>query len=288
MKFSIRKAAGALALAGMAAVVVPLALAPAANAVPVNPTIYAVDTANEVLTLTPNLNNNPATVVARHAITGMVEGDTAVGIDRNAQDGQLWIVGKGASSTHLYTVDPSTGTATPKAELRNANAGFTQVVLSGTLFGTDIDPSNNTMRIVSNTKQNLHVFLSAAVTPTFRNPGDTIIDTNLSINGIQGAAYAGGVTADLYTVSQRKLYEQNGDGGVETFVADLQSFSNTSSGLDIVDTGDGYQGYYSRGLATNSSVYTLNLSTGGTTRLLTTPTGTVLLEIAVVQGCGLC
>jgi hypothetical protein len=284
MKFSIRKAAGALALAGMAAVLLPMALAPSVGAAPVTPDIYAVDTTGHVLTLTPNLNNNPATIVASYTITGMVDGDTAVGIDRRQADGELWIVGKGASSTHLYTVDPYNGVATPKAELRNVNAAYAPVVLSGTLFGTDIDPTTDTMRIVSNTQQNLHVFMVAVAGPTFRNPGDTIIDTNLSITGIQGAAYAGVPTgAQLYTVSQRKLYTQNGNAGVETFVANLASFGNSFTGFDIVDNGDGYTGYYSRGLATNSSVYTLNLTTGATNRLLTTPTGTVLREIAVDQ-----
>jgi hypothetical protein len=96
---------------------------------------------------------------------------------------------------------------------------------------------------------------------------------------MQGAAYT---SSAFYSVTARKLYRSDSIAtGNFTFVADLQSFSNTTSGLDIKTSGDTDTAYYARGLATNSSVYTLNLSTGATTRLLTTPTGTVLREIAL-------
>jgi hypothetical protein len=252
----------------------------------VGPNIYGITTTNEVITLTSNLNNNPATVLERHALTGMAAGDVAVGIDRRPADSLLWLVATGESvGTRLYTVDPTTGAATPRAELRDVNNAYAPVTLTGTHFGTDIDKTSDSMRIVSGeTKQNLHVYLGAQVGPPFRNPGDTVIDTNTSIVGIQAlGADAGGLFAAF---TQRKAYAQvggtpPGSAGTETFVRNLDAFSNTYSGLDVY----GSSIWYSRGLATNSSVYevdyTANPTTTVSTRKLTTPTGTVLVEIAL-------
>ena len=86
----------------------------------------------------------PGTVSGTVAVTGLTGGDTAlVGIDYRVQDGKLYGVGNTAASAGVYSIDVSTGVATPVTRLT--------VALSGTSFGVDFNPAANALRVVSDT-----------------------------------------------------------------------------------------------------------------------------------------
>ena len=85
----------------------------------------------------------------------------------------------------LYVVDPATGAATARATL--------SVPLNGTVFGVDLDPVPDRLRIVSDTRQNLRVNVDT---------GETVADGALAYRaGDPGAGSSPVATAAGYTNS---------------------------------------------------------------------------------------
>jgi hypothetical protein len=83
-------------------------------------------------------------------VTGLQPADAQlIGIDFRVQDGLLYGVGSGGG---VYTLNTGTGVAT---FVNSLNDGVTPIVLSGTSFGVDFNPSADRLRIVSDTGQNL-------------------------------------------------------------------------------------------------------------------------------------
>jgi hypothetical protein len=93
--------------------------------------------------------NNPSTVTSMRDITGLQTGETLVGIDFRASDGNLYGVG---TSNRLYTIDTNTGVATQKG-----TALTTPLDSTASNFGFDVDPVADLLRIVSDTRQNLRI-----------------------------------------------------------------------------------------------------------------------------------
>lgn len=125
----------------------------------------------------------PATQVGAVAVTGLAAGDVLVGIDYRSADGLLYALSNGG---RLYTVDPSTGTATLKSTLRAAagdDSPFT--VLAGTRFGVDFNPVVDRLRVVSDSGQNLRINVDT---------GDVTTDA-----GLAAAAGAVAISASAYT-----------------------------------------------------------------------------------------
>src|SRR3954463_2485531 len=103
-----------------------------------------------------NANNNlvrfdsatPGTILSSKPITGMIGGDTIVGMDFRPGDGKLFGLGSGS---RLYIIDPATAVAT------QVGTGTFVVPLSGSAFGFDFNPVIDRIRVVSDTNQNLRV-----------------------------------------------------------------------------------------------------------------------------------
>lgn len=100
----------------------------------------------------------PGTLVGSRAIGGLVIGETVVGIDYRPANGLLYALG---SRGNLYTLEPSTGKATFRGELKAA-AGQSFNGLQGTSFGVDFNPVADRLRVVSNAGQNLRVNVDTA------------------------------------------------------------------------------------------------------------------------------
>jgi len=106
--------------------------------------MYAVDGSNQLREID---SDNPGEERSTVVITGMASGETMVGIDFNAADGQLYGVG---SAGNVYTVNAATGAA--------ARVGAGPVAsLSGQFFGVDFNPVPNRLRIHSESGLNLRV-----------------------------------------------------------------------------------------------------------------------------------
>ena len=114
---------------------------------PVDPTLrtmWALDDANRLVRFTSK-EPGKVTVVA---LTGLAAGERALGIDFRPKDGQLYALG---STSRLYVVDRTTGAAKPVGE-----KAFTPT-LGGGMFGFDVNPLADKIRVHSDTDQNLRL-----------------------------------------------------------------------------------------------------------------------------------
>ncbi|MGZ8290408.1 MAG: DUF4394 domain-containing protein [Telluria sp.] len=120
--------------------------------------------------------NRPRDARGIGTVTGLMSGDTLIGIDFRVQDGMLYGVSKTGG---VYRIDTANAAATKVSQLTAA--------LEGAQFGVDFNPAADRLRIVSDTGQNLRHNIGAG--------GVTIVDGALNYTagtptmGVTGAAY---------------------------------------------------------------------------------------------------
>lgn len=208
-------------------------------------------------TLSTVNRSNASQVRTSVSLSGFsTNGEQAVGMDFRPFNGNLYVLTKDASNVgRAYTVNTSTGALTFIATLvadpaddSPGNPAYTG--LSGTTFGVDFNPAADALRVVSNTGQNLRIFLDNDRRPS-KTAGQTI--TDLELNGgpagaaITGAAYTNSFDGasstrlfDIDTVNDR-LVLQAANPGTLTDVAPLGFDATASNGFDIdPETNVGY------------------------------------------------
>jgi uncharacterized protein DUF4394 len=105
----------------------------------------------------------PGTVATVGGVTGLLAGDSLVGIDRRPANGVIYGVGVNASTGagHIYSLNATTGAATLvstlSADPADATAPFPFTTVVGTSFGVDFNPTVDRLRVTSNTGQNLRI-----------------------------------------------------------------------------------------------------------------------------------
>ena len=189
-------------------------------------------------------------------VTGLVGGETLMGIDLRPATGEL--LGT-TSGNRVYVINPTTGAAVQ----RGANGAFT---LSGTDFGMDLDPAADRVRHVSNSEQNLRLNPNdgtLTLTDTPLNPGGDVVAVAYTNNFPNAAA------TTLYDIdwADQTLLRQGGpagtprpNGGTLSQVGPLMvAPQNPSVGFDIASDGTAYAAMTTLGF---SRLYTINLETG--------------------------
>jgi hypothetical protein len=194
---SRRLLAGACGVAAAAG----LAFAPAAAAED-GIDVQVLLAGNHIVTVS---TTDPSTATSDVALA-LTGDESLVGIDYRPADGRLYGVGRGSSTTGLYVIDGAGAT-----RLATLNVSGTPVVLSGTSFGVDFNPVANALRIVSDTGQNLRVTpagLGGAAPAT----GATVVDLELSGDGVAGAAYTNNDASAATATTQLFDIDAAGDG----------------------------------------------------------------------------
>lgn len=225
---------------------------------------------------------DPTDVLLVNISGGLATDESIIGIDyRPSKPGVLYAL---SNKGYLYIfTNPNTGTlstdSTKKIKLIANETDTTQpfTALDGTRFAMDFDPVAdstspttpptpiNSLRVISNTGQNLRVDVDT---------GKTITDTNL--NGIPSAlvtaaAYSNnfkstGGTTQLFNLerSTSKLALQaSPNDGTLTAVGALGITLGNATGLDIVGGDNGLAlAVANVGEANTSSLYKVNLTTG--------------------------
>ncbi|RYE73921.1 MAG: DUF4394 domain-containing protein, partial [Myxococcales bacterium] len=131
------------------ALVVGLAVPSLASA---EPLVGLLATGNQMVKLD---SATPATVSAPIAIGNLPAGVTIRAFDFQQSTGVLYGLG---SDSRLYSIDTTTGAATPKYA-----APFTTLLdAAATGFGMDFNNASNQLRISTNTRQNLRINIAAA------------------------------------------------------------------------------------------------------------------------------
>ena len=104
--------------------------------------IYAVDDSNNLLSFD---SATPGTIQGNIPITGLQPSENILGIDFRPATGQLYALG---SASRLYIINPTSGAATAVGSA----GSFT---LSGSVFGFDINPVTDRVRVLSDSDQNI-------------------------------------------------------------------------------------------------------------------------------------
>ncbi len=238
-------------------------------------TMYAVDNSNQLREID---SENPDETRKETAISGMAAGETMVGIDFNAVDGQLYGVG---SLANVYTVD----TATAGATLVGAG-GF--AALSGTFFGVDFNPVPDKLRLHSDAGLNLRVDqLTGLLLATDTALVYAAADANAGATAnIVATAYsnsvAGATTTVLFAIDSDLdvlVTLPSPNSGQLTTVGSLGVGTSEYAALDIAgDDGTAYAALTTG--AAGSALYTIDLASGQAT-LLGTIGGEALVGLAV-------
>jgi hypothetical protein len=227
---------------------------------------FALTTAGRLVTFdraSPTLGNNAFT------ISGLQAGETLLGIDirpGGATPGQLYGLG---STGRLYTINTSTGAATLAstlvADATDTTSPFT--ALSGTDYGVDFNPVVDRLRIVSDNGLNLRVNVDT---------GATITDGTLNVGGntrtgVTDAAYTNNFAATCRTTlffidatTDRLLTTADPNAGTVSEIGALQADASALSAFEISTASDGTNTATAVfASASASTVYTINLTTGG-------------------------
>jgi len=211
--------------------------------------IVALTSDNRLLTFD---SATPATAAATVAVTGLASGEALLAIDFRPATGELFALG---GSNRIYTVNASTGAATPVG-------GAGVFTLTGTQFGFDFNPTVDRIRITSNTGLNLRV-----------NPNDgTLSATDTALTAgftVAGSAYsnnvAGAVATTLFGIDPTldSLVIQNPPNAGALVVVGGIGFNATAVGFDISGrTGAAYAALQVGG---TSGLYTVDLGSGTAT-----------------------
>ena len=209
--------------------------------------VFGVTTSNQLIRFN---SSSPSNVTTIGPITGLLAGETIVGIDFRPLTGELFGLTNGS---RIYVINKMTGQAGSPRSL--------SVALSGSTFGVDFNPTVDRLRIVSNTGQNLRVDPSNGVATV-----DGVI--NGAATGVESAAYtnsfSGATSTTLYVLSAATdtLYTQTPpNNGTLVSVGALGFDFNDVNGFDIVTADNTALAALTTGGATN--LYRINLTTGG-------------------------
>jgi hypothetical protein len=170
---------------------------------------------------------NPAATGTPVAITGLIAGDTLVGIDFRPINRYLYGLGfnSGAGTVRLYNISYRTGVATPIGASGTfvGPDGTTPVAITGTSFGFDFDPAADRLRVVNDAGQNFRMdpnsgaFLDGDVgfapgtVPGLNMDGPI----NFAATGADGAAYTNNLAVSIFTTlytlnaATNSIYIQN-------------------------------------------------------------------------------
>jgi hypothetical protein len=214
-----------------------------------------------------------------------------IGIDFRPSTGVLYGVGRGRA---VYTINPNTAVATLAgtmvADAGDASDPFAN--LSGTRFGFDFNPvpdyaGNPSLRIMSNTRQNLRVNVNPVVgrttTDTLLPLPANIIDVSYT-NSFQGGAPASTTLFGIDSVANTLVQFTNPNAGTFNTVGPLGIDASSVSGFDIFYDGQTNVAYAALQdvNAGVSRLYTINLGTGLATLVDTIEGGDLIDGLTVL------
>ena len=230
----------------------------------------------------------PTTITKTLTVTGLQSGETLQGIDFRPRTAQLVAVG---STSRIYTINLTTGAAT-----QIGAAAFTPA-LSGAKFGVDFNPVPDRIRLVSDAEQNLRLHPdTGGVAGTDTTLVYATGDANAAANpNIVGVGYtnnvSGATTTTLYGIDSNLdiLVRQGSAGGAPTSPNTGQLFTigalgvNTTDqvGFDVADFNDAAFASLTTSGATQSQLYSINLTTGAATVIGMIGAGEIIRDLAI-------
>lgn len=212
-------------------------------AIPTNPVAYAVE-GNNFIVFNPTITNTPTI----KPITGLLTGETIVGLDIRPFNGQIFAV---SSSSRLYAVDAATAAFTFVAPI--------SPVLIGTKFGVNFNPALDYLSLISNNGQNLSITLIGGVIANSPVPNTANISAIAYNNNFVNAAATSLFGIDA---TSDKLYSIVPTTGVLTEIGELKVDATAVNGFDIISTNSANTAYAILTVTGKQKTYTINLTTG--------------------------
>lgn len=235
-------------------------------AIPTQPVAYAVDMDNNLLIFNPSASTQQP---VSKGITGVQSGEKIVGIDMRPLNGQLYGLG---STGRLYTFNLSSGAAVALNSI--------PLILSGTDFGFDFNPTVDRIRVVSNTGQNLRVnpndgTLSAMDLPL--NPGSPAVTAVAYTNNFAGATTT--TLFDIDTNTDRLHRQDPPNNGTLVDVGPIGINATSTNGFDIGGTSG--TAYAILTVGSSAAIYTVNLQTGAATKTVDFPKPVMAMSVGL-------
>jgi uncharacterized protein (TIGR03382 family) len=222
---------------------------------------------------------NPGQILTGVAIQGLSANEKVVGIDIRPANNQLYAVG---SFGRLYTINMTTGQAT------QVGAGSFTPSLNGAEFGIGFNPTNDTIRLVSDARQNLRINPTTAAvtvdTPLTFATGD---EGQNSTPNIVHVAYTnpngnGTTLFGIDTGRDRLVRITTPNSGVSTTVGALGIDATELGGFDVSPTNGTAYGAFLNVSQSRSTFGTVNLTTGAFTPIGEIGGGNFITTLAVV------
>ena len=230
-------------------------------------TIFALATDNSLLSFD---SGSPGKTTRIGTISGLIPGESVVGIDFRPATGQLYSLSLAPVGPtffgRLSIIDPVTAAATPLGGRLDPG------VVTGNAYGINFDPVADVLRVVSDAGRNLRV---SPVTGQVLNvdaalayaPGDSHFGVNPKVVGIAYTnSFVGATATRLFGVdsSLDNLVAQDPpDGGLLHTVGPLGFNTSATAGLDISGaTGVAYAALNADIGVFLSGLYTIDLSNG--------------------------
>ncbi|MDX2215332.1 MAG: DUF4394 domain-containing protein [Oculatellaceae cyanobacterium bins.114] len=252
---------------------------------------------------------NPDSPNAAVPITGVVAGESLVGIDFRPQNGRLYGLARdGAGAVRLYAISPQTGVATPltAAPVQLTVDGVNPAPITGTNFGVDFNPTVDRFRVVTDggfnfrMNPNTGALIDGNAVLAGVNPDGTISGASTTVDATAYTNNAPNVTVTtqytLDAVSNQLLIQNPPNNGTQT--APLPVTLNGSpldftavNGFDIpagVNVTTSNTAATGRAIAAltvggTTGLYGIELSTGVATALGTLGTGSLPVQGFAIQ-----
>ena len=241
--------------------------------------VVALTSANAIVVFD---SKTPGTTTAPIAVTGLAQNETLHGITFRPKNNQL--IGLGSSS-RMYTINPTTGAATP------IGPGPFTPALNGTVFGFDFNPTVDRIRVVSDTGQNLRMHPDTGALAGMDaniNPGGLAVSAVAYTNSSPSASRR---FTTLYNidVTGNKLVTQGGlngnpspNTGTVIDVGPLGVDPTGAAGFDIVYLGASNYAYAAMTVGGTTSLYSISLATGAATAVAPIGGGVAVKALAIL------
>ncbi len=232
---------------------------------PATPKVYALTADSRLASFDPAA---PATLSASMPISGLISGESVLGIDFRPANGKLYAL---TSTARLLTVDADSGASTVVATL-SADAADATLPYNGlgnaARFTVDFNPVADRLRVINDSGLNLRINVDTGATTTDGAINRTGV-APLVAGGAYGNSFAGTRSTVLYDLDAASsvLAQQvpPNDGTLVNVGALAVPFSGAAS----MDIAGGANGLVLAALRTGATgpytLYTVSLTTGAAT-----------------------
>ena len=232
---------------------------------PATPKVYALTTGSRLASFDPA---TPTTLSASVPITGLISGESVLGIDFRPANGKLYAL---TSTARLLTVDAESGASTVVATL-SADAADATLPYNGlgnaARFTVDFNPVADRLRVINDSGLNLRINVDTGATTT-----DGAINRAgvppLVAGGAYGNSFAGTRSTVLYDLDAASTVLAQQVPPNDGTLVNVGALAVPFSGAASMDIAGGANGLVLAALRTGATgpytLYTVSLTTGAAT-----------------------